>query len=62
MDSFVEMFDLLLNMIHFQRTGNFEGFLETVHQFLPQCFGLDRHNYARNMSYYYVDMRDLFEE
>ena len=59
MDSFIEMVDLLLNMIHFQRTGNFEGFPETIHQFLPWCFGLNRHNYARNMSYYYVDMRDL---
>ena len=59
MDSFIEMVDLLLNMIHFQRTGNFEGFLETIHQFLPWCFGLNRHNYARNMSYYYVDMRDF---
>ena len=59
MDSFIEMFDFLLNMIHFQRTGNFEGFLETVHQFLPWCFGLNCHNYDRNMSYYYVDMRDL---
>jgi hypothetical protein len=59
MDSFIEMVDLLLNMIHFQRSGNWEGFLEVVYQFLPWCFGLNRHNYARNMSYFYVDMRDL---
>ena len=23
------------------------------------CFSLNRHNYARNLSYYYLDMNDL---
>jgi hypothetical protein len=59
MDSYIEMVDLLLNIIHFQRTGNWEGFLEAIDEFLPWCFGLNRQNYARNMSYFYVDMRDL---
>ena len=59
MDSFIDMVGLLLNLIHFQRTGNWEGFLEAIDEFLPWCFGLNRQNYARNMSYYYVDMRDL---
>lgn len=59
MDSLIDMVDMLLNTIHFQRTGNWEGFLEAIDQFLPWCFALNRHNYARNMSYYYVDMRNL---
>ena len=53
------MFDFLANMIHYQRTGNFEGFLGTVHKFLPWYFELNCHNYERNMRYYYVDMKDL---
>ena len=59
MDSLIDMVDLLLNVIHFQRTGNWEGYLQALDEFLPWCFALNRHNYARNMSYYYVDMRDL---
>ncbi len=59
MDSYIEMVNILLNIIHFQRIGNWEGFLESIHMFLPWCFGLNRHNYARNMSYFYIDMRDL---
>ena len=59
MDSLIDMVDLLLIVIHFQRTGNWEGYLQTLDEFLPWCFALNRHNYARNMSYYYVDMRDL---
>ena len=58
-DSFLEMVDLLLNIIHFQRTGNWNGFLECVYKFLPYCFSLNRKNYARNLSYYYMNMLDL---
>ena len=31
-------------------------------EFLPYCFRLNRHNYARNLSYYCVYMRVLKEE
>ena len=55
-DSFLQMVDLLLNMIHFIRTGNWDGYLETIFEFLPYCFALNRHNYARNLSFYYIDM------
>ena len=37
-ESFLDMVDLLLNMIHFQRSGNWPGFLEIVYEFLPYCF------------------------
>ena len=58
-DSFLDMVNLLLNIIHFQRTGNWDGYLETIYQFLPYCFSLNRNKYARNLSYFYLDMIDL---
>ena len=59
MDSLLSMIDLLLNLIFFQRTGNWKGYLEAIHTFLPWCFALNRHNYARNLSYFYVDMLNI---
>ena len=46
------MVNLLLNIIHFQRIGNWQGYLQAVHEFLQLCFTLNRHNYARNLSYH----------
>ena len=60
-DSFLEMVHLLLNVIHFQRCGNWDGLLETMFDFLPYCFGLNRNKYARNLSYFYLDMLKLPE-
>ena len=59
MDSLLSMIDLLLNLIFFQRTGNWKDYLEAIHTFLPWCFALNRHNYARNLSYFYVDMLNI---
>ena len=59
MDSLIEMIDLLLNTIHFQRIGNWEGYLQAIDEFLPWCFALNRQNHARNLSYFYADMRAL---
>ena len=58
-DSFLDMVNLLLNIIRFQRTGNWDGYLETIYQFLPYCFSLNKNKYARNLSYLYLDMIDL---
>ena len=60
-ESFIDMVDLLLNIIHFQRTGNWEGYLQALDEFIPWCFALNRHNYARNLSYHYLDMKNLEE-
>ena len=62
MDLYLEMVDMLLNFIHFLRTGNWMGYLEVIFQFLPYCFRLNRHNYARNLSYYYVHMLSLKQD
>ena len=59
MDLLLSMIDLLLNLIFFQRTGNWKGYLEAKHTFLPWCFALNRHNYTRNLSYFYVDMLNI---
>ena len=56
------MVRILLNCVHVTSSGNFEGFLETIFYFLPNCFRLNRHNYARDLSYlsyYYVHMRSM---
>ena len=57
--SLINMIDILLNMIHFQGTGNWEGYLQAIRKFLPWCFVLNRQNYARNLRYHYVDMCNL---
>ena len=61
-DSLLDMINMLLNMVHFQRSGNWKGFLEIVYEFLPYCFNHNRHNYARNLSYFYCHMRKLENE
>ena len=61
-DSFLKMVHLLLNVIHFQRCGNWDGLLETIFDFLPYCFGLNRNKYARNLSYFYLHMLQLPEK
>jgi hypothetical protein len=58
-DSFLQMVDLLLNIICFIRNGNWHGYSEAIYMFLPYCFTLNRHNYAKTLSYFYVDMLDL---
>ena len=62
LDTYIEMVDMLLNFIHPLRIGNWKGYLEVTFDFLPYCFRLNRQNYARNLSYYYVPMRALEEE
>ena len=59
LELYLDMANLLLNTIYFQRTGNWEGYLQSIHEFIAYCFALNRHNYARNLSYYYVHMLNL---
>ena len=56
MEIYLEMVNLMLNFIHFTRSGNWEGFLEACHEFLPYCFRLNRNKYAKDLSFYYVHM------
>ena len=57
-EHYLDMVKLLLNIIHFQRTNNWEGYTETIRKFLPYCFSCNRHNYAKNLPYYYIQMKN----
>ena len=59
MDMYLEVVNLMLNMVHFQRIRNWNGYLQALGEFLPYCFSLNRHNYARNLSYYRIQMLNL---
>ena len=59
MDMYLEMVNLMLNMVHFQRIGNCNGYLQVLGEFLPYCFSLNRHSYAQNLSYYRMQMLNL---
>ena len=56
---YLNMVDLLFNIIYFQRSGNWSGYLQAIAEFLPFSFSLNRQNYARNLSYHYVHMLNL---
>ena len=62
MDTYIEMVDMLLNYLHFLRTGNWNGYLEVIFEFLPYCFRFNRHKYARNLNFYYVHMLTLKDD
>ena len=58
-DFFLEMVQLMLNTVHFYRIGNWDELQEALFNFLPYWFALNRNKYARNLSYFYVDMMNL---
>ena len=60
--SLINVIDILLNMIHFERIANWEDHLQLIQNFLPWCFVLNKHKYARNLSYHYVGMCNLNEK
>ena len=43
-EHYLDMVNLLLNMIHFQRINNCEGYIEAIRKFLPYCFSCNRRN------------------
>ena len=53
------MVDLLLNTILIIRIGDLSGYLEAIYEFLTYCFSLNRHNYSRNLLFFYIDMINL---
>ena len=59
LELYLDMVTLLLNRIYAQRPGNWKGLLQCIREFLPYCFSLNRQNYARDLSYYYIHMSNL---
>lgn len=57
--SYLQMVDLLLRFIRASRTANWDLHLSCVLEMLPWCFAYDRLNYARYMTYYWLDMQQL---
>ena len=48
--SFLDMVELLLNIIYSVRTGNWELLLECIRKLIPFAFAYDNINYARYMT------------
>ena len=59
MGMYLEMVNLMLNMVHFQPIGSWNGYLQVLGEFLLYCFSLNRHNYARYLCCYRIQMRNL---
>ena len=59
-ECYLEMVNLLLNVTKkFQQTNNWNGFLQAIRNSLLFCFAINRHNYGRNLSYYFISMLNL---
>ena len=57
--SFIEMTEVLLNLIHATRSRNWDLYIETVRSTLPWFFAYDRQNYSRYLTAYYCDLAFL---
>ena len=56
------MANMLINLLHFLQVGNCEGYLKTIHEFLPCFVSINRYNYEQNFSYYNSHILSLKEE
>ena len=41
MDIYLEMVNVMLNIVNFQGIGNWNGYLQGLGEFLPYCFSLN---------------------
>ena len=57
--SLLSIIDIFFNLEFCPQTDNRNGYLEAVHTFLPWHFALNQLNYARNLSYFYVEMLNM---
>ena len=62
MNIYLEMVDILFNFLHFLCGRNWEGYLKTIHNFLPYCFSFNQYNYVQSLSYCYILILSLKEE
>ena len=60
--SYLEMSELLLNLIYSTRVGDWELYLACIEQVIPWAFAYDRQIYARFLLPYLNDMRRLPKE
>lgn len=59
--SYLDIVELLLNLLRSTRQGNWQLHLCSIREMLPWCFAYDCTNYARYLSVYYRDMQSLEE-
>ena len=57
--SYIELVQVVLNLIRATQTGNLNLHLACIKDFLTWCFAYDRQNYARYLSVYWCDMLNL---
>ena len=57
--SYLDLCELMLNLIYATRTGSWEIYLSCVEGVIPWTFAYDRHNYARYLIPFLNDMRSL---
>ena len=60
--TYIELVELMLNMLRATREGNWKLHLKAIHDLVPWCFAYDNINYARYLSAYYAEMSNLHIE
>lgn len=59
--SYLDLCELLFNLIYATRTGSWELYLSCVEEVIPWTFAYNRHHYAKYLVPYIADMRALPE-
>ncbi|CAH1248853.1 Hypp8457 [Branchiostoma lanceolatum] len=59
--SYIEMVEIMLNLVGASREGDWELHLSAISQMIPWCFAYDHTNYARYLPAYLFDMSHLNE-
>ena len=57
--SYLEICELVLNLIYATHTGNWTLYLSCIEEVIPWCFAYDRQNYARYLIPFLNDMLRL---
>ena len=57
--SYLDMVDIVLNLLRAAREGDWLLHLTSIHAMIPWCFAYDKINYARFLPYYYAIMSHL---
>ena len=60
--SYVDMVEILLELLRASREGDWELHLSSISEIVPWCFAYDKPNYARYLSAYLHEMSHLPEE
>ena len=61
METYIDLVEILLNMVRASREGHWELHLCAIEQMIPWCFAYDNINYARYLPAYLSEMIHLQE-